>query len=64
MNATFSGKVELSNIKENQSYTLAGEGQSSVGFANGTADIKLDEKNGKTILTYEVSLNVGVFQIR
>ncbi len=59
MNATFSGEVKLSNIKENQSYTLAGEGQSSVGFANGTADIKLDEKNGKTILTYEVSLNVG-----
>ena len=59
MNATFSGEVKLSNIKINQSYTLSGEGQSSVGFANGSADVKLNEENGKTILIYEVSINVG-----
>ena len=59
MNATFSGNVNLSNIKENQSYTISGEGQSSVGFANGSADIKLAEENGLTILSYEVNLNVG-----
>ena len=59
MNATFSGTVSLSNIKENQSYTLSGEGHSSVGFANGTADIKLTEENGITILSYEVNVNVG-----
>ena len=41
MNATFSGTVTLSNIQENQSYTLSGEGQSPVGFANGSADVKL-----------------------
>ena len=59
MNATFSGTVELSNIKENESYTLSGEGNSSVGFANGSADVKLVEKNGVTTLTYEVNVNVG-----
>ncbi len=59
MNATFSGEVKLSNIKENHSYTLSGEGQSAVGFANGSADIKLSEESGKTILTYEVNVNVG-----
>ena len=59
MNATFSGKVTLTNIKENQSYTLSGEGQSSVGFANGSADIKLIEENGMTTLAYEVNVNVG-----
>ena len=59
MNATFSGIVSLSKIKENQSYTLSGEGHSSVGFANGTADIKLTEENGITILSYEVNINVG-----
>ena len=32
MNATFAGKVTLSNIQKNQSYTLSGEGQSAVGF--------------------------------
>ncbi len=41
MNATFSGVVTLSNVKENESYTLSGEGQSSVGFANGIADVKI-----------------------
>ncbi|MBA1337347.1 MAG: hypothetical protein FD545_000468 [Pelagibacterales bacterium] len=59
MNATFSGDVKISNIIENQSYTLSGEGQSTVGFANGNANIKLNEENGKTILSYEVDVNVG-----
>ena len=59
MNATFSGILNLSNIKENQSYTLSGEGQSSVGFANGSADVKLEEKNNVTKLIYEVNINVG-----
>tara|TARA_B100000686_G_C16448262_1_gene790654 strand:+ start:126 stop:740 length:615 start_codon:yes stop_codon:yes gene_type:complete len=59
MNATFSGKVDISNIKENQSYTLSGEGQSAVGFANGKADINLIEENGITTLNYSVDVNVG-----
>ena len=59
MNATFSGKVTLSNIQKNQSYTLYGEGQSSVGFANGSADVKIKEENGTTTLSYEVDVNVG-----
>ena len=59
MNATFSGTISLSNIKENVSYTITGEGQSSVGFANGSADVKLFEENGATTLSYEVSINVG-----
>ena len=59
MNTTFSGKLSLSNIQENQSYKLSGEGQSSVGFVNGIADVKLTEENGLTILNYEVDVNVG-----
>ena len=59
MNATFSGTVILSNIQENQSYTLSGEGQSSVGFAKGSADVRLTEENGSTTLSYEVDVNVG-----
>ena len=59
MNATFSGSVKLSNIEENVSYTLSGEGQSSVGFANGSANVKLTETDGITILTYEVNIDVG-----
>ena len=59
MNATFSGAVKLSNIKKNESYTLSGEGQSPVGFANGSAIVKLVEKNGISLLRYEVDINVG-----
>ena len=59
MNATFSGIVKLSNIQENESYTLSGEGQSSVGFANGSANVKLSETNGVTTLSYEVNIDVG-----
>ena len=59
MNATFSGLVKLSNIQENESYTLSGEGQSSVGFANGSANVKLSETNGVTTLSYEVNIDVG-----
>ena len=59
MNATFSGTVTLSNIQENRSYTIKGEGQSSVGFANGSADVELAEENGSTTLRYEVNVNVG-----
>ena len=59
MNATFSGTVTISNIKQNQSYTISGEGQSPVGFANGSADVKLIEENEITTLTYVVNINVG-----
>ena len=59
MNATFSGSVNLSDIKENESYTLSGKGQSSVGFASGTAKVNLEEDKNVTILKYEVDVNVG-----
>ena len=45
VNATFSGKITVSNIQKNESYTLSGEGQSSVGFVNGVTNVKLVEEN-------------------
>jgi len=59
MNATFNGTISLSNIRKNESYTISGEGQASVGFANGNADVKLFEENKITTLVYEVHINVG-----
>ena len=59
MNATFSGKVIVSNIQKNQSYTLSGEGQSPVGFANGAADVELSEEYRMTTLSYQINVNVG-----
>ena len=46
-------------MKENDSYTLSGEGNSSVGFANGEANVRLSENNNITTLEYEVNVNVG-----
>ena len=59
MNASFSGTVNLSNIKPNESYTLSGEGNSSVGFVNGSANVKLTEEGKTTILSYDVDVVVG-----
>ena len=59
MNATFSGKVIVSNIQKDQSYTLSGKGQSPVGFANGAADVELSEEYGMTTLSYQINVNVG-----
>jgi hypothetical protein len=59
MNAPFSGTITLSNIQENKSYTISGKGQSSIGFADGSADVKLVEDNGIITLNYEVNVNVG-----
>ena len=50
---------KLSNIKENESYTLSGEGKAPVGFANGSANVRLDEENEITTLTYDVNIDVG-----
>jgi len=59
MNATFSGTIILSNIKEDESYTLSGQGNSSVGFANGEAHVSLKEENNLTVLSYNVNIDVG-----
>lgn len=59
MNATFSGFINLSNIIINESYTLSGEAQSSVGFVNGKANVNLVEVNEITTLNYEVDVNIG-----
>ena len=58
-NATFSGEIELKNLNPPDSYTIVGKGSSPVGFASGESNVKLEEKNGLTILTYNVEAQVG-----
>ncbi|MFT6452251.1 MAG: carbon monoxide dehydrogenase subunit G [Halocynthiibacter sp.] len=59
--ATFKGKVVLSDVKENQSYRIDGEGTGGVaGFAKGGAFVSLaDAEDGGTELTYDVEAKVG-----
>jgi carbon monoxide dehydrogenase subunit G len=61
MAAKFTGKVQLSNIKPPESYTIGGEGSGgAMGFAKGGADVVLTEAGpNETILRYEVKAQVG-----
>lgn len=59
--ATFKGNVTLSDIVQNESYQIAGQGSGGVaGFAKGGAAVTLsDTDDGTTELTYEVQAKVG-----
>jgi len=58
--ATFKGKVELSDIVPNVSYTITGEGEGGVaGFAKGGAKVSLADVAGGTLLRYDVEAHVG-----
>ena len=59
-NASFTGDIELKNINAPNSYVIEGSGNSPVGFASGLAQVKLEDSEGGTKLTYEVEANVAV----
>jgi len=58
-NASFTGDIELKNINAPDSYVIEGSGNSPVGFASGSAQVKLEDSEGGTKLIYEVEANVG-----
>ena len=58
-NATFTGDIELKDLKPPSSYKITGQGNSPVGFASGEAIVELVENNGITKLIYTVEANVG-----
>tara|TARA_B100000029_G_scaffold426862_1_gene435958 strand:- start:311 stop:883 length:573 start_codon:yes stop_codon:yes gene_type:complete len=58
-NATFTGDIELKEIKVPDSYKIAAQGNSPVGFASGEAIVKLEEDGKQTKLTYYVEAKVG-----
>ena len=58
--AKFLGAVTLSDIKLPESYTISGEGKAGpVGFAKGSAMVRLEEDQRGTLLIYKVNANVG-----
>lgn len=60
VSARFKGKVTLSDIDAPNGYTLTGEGNGgAAGFAKGSARVTLADDNGVTILTYNVSAQIG-----
>jgi uncharacterized protein len=60
VSATFHGKVQLADIVPLTSYTISGEGKGgAAGFAKGSAAVRLDERDGGTLLSYDVKASVG-----
>ena len=58
--ATFGGKVTLSDLDPPNSYRISGEGSGGVaGFAKGGATVGLTEKDGGTLLKYDVEAQIG-----
>ena len=58
-NATFTGEIELKDLNPPDSYKISGSGNSPVGFAQGEADVKLEDSEGGTKLIYSVDAQVG-----
>ena len=58
--ASFKGRVRLSDIQPLTGYRISGEGDGGIaGFAKGGATVKLADKEGGTMLSYEVEAQVG-----
>jgi len=58
--ARFKGKVRLSNLDPPNGYRISGEGDGGVaGFAKGGAVVKLEPKDGGTLLVYNVEAQIG-----
>ncbi len=60
VSAKFNGEVKLSNIRVYKGYTISGNGKGgAAGFAKGSANINLEEKDETTILKYSVEAQIG-----
>jgi uncharacterized protein len=58
--ARFKGKVTLSDLDPPNGYRISGEGDGGIaGFAKGGAVVKLADKDGGTLLTYNVEAQIG-----
>jgi carbon monoxide dehydrogenase subunit G len=58
--ARFKGKVQLSDLDPPNGYKISGEGEGGVaGFAKGGATVALTEKDGGTLLSYNVEAQIG-----
>src|ERR1700720_121166 len=56
----FKGKVTLSDLDPPNGYRISGQGDGGVaGFAKGGATIALTDKDGGTLLTYNVEAQIG-----
>ena len=56
---TFKGEVRLEDMRPPEHYRIVVEGKGAIGFAKGSADFDLEEKDGATVITYSGELQIG-----
>lgn len=56
---TFKGDVRLEDMRPPEHYRIVVEGKGAIGFAKGSADFDLEEKNGGTVIRYSGELQIG-----
>jgi len=60
VSARFKGRVTLSDLDPPNGYKITGEGEGGIaGFAKGGATVTLDDRDGGTLLTYNVEAQIG-----
>ena len=58
--ARFKGRVQLTDLDPPNGYKISGEGDGGIaGFAKGGATVALTDKDGGTLLTYNVEAQIG-----
>ncbi|MEO7910931.1 MAG: carbon monoxide dehydrogenase subunit G [Roseiflexaceae bacterium] len=56
---SYSGKIRLEDIQPPHHYKLVASGRSSNGVVDGSGTVDLEEKDGKTVLTYGGDAQIG-----
>src|ERR1700730_6614566 len=56
---TFKGEVRLEDMRPPEHYRIVVEGKGAIGFAKGSADFDLEEKNGVMVIKYSGELQIG-----
>jgi uncharacterized protein len=56
---TFKGEVRLEDMRPPEHYRIVVKGKGAVGFAKGSADFDLEEKDGGTLIKYSGEMQTG-----
>jgi carbon monoxide dehydrogenase subunit G len=55
----FKGEVRLEDMRPPDHYRIVVEGKGALGFAKGSADFDLEDRDGATVISYSGELQIG-----
>src|SRR5256714_5318823 len=56
---TFKGEVRLEDMRPPEHYRIVVQGKGAMGFAKGSADFDLEERDGGTLIKYSGEMQIG-----